>query len=886
MAEMGYSSVIHLVGLGGAGTNIVEAFLKNDKTLELLNTGVTRLSLMALDVADPDIKSLEETHKNVVETMKRNGIPQERLSLIAQSIKFPSAEAMFDFVQHKFKEHLTNEGIRVRKYNPWLPSTVAIPPLAGGAGRRRSLAKAIYNLNYYQLGIIKSLINMFKDHALASISSPIILVIFGLGGGSGGGMVFDFARHLRTAVGSGVPVIAMCVLPCAGDDPPAKGYSAYNAVDEFTALLNRETNEAIVKSLGEQYRNPFNAVLFLPLMPAYSKTGNIIRARDEVDEMITEMFYVLMDFDMADVLSGIGTEVGLKEDTIHTLSMVKVNYPVDAYVNAFKAKLEQTQQLYQIRVEKLEILDMINTVLEVKHREVSNLYKQYLIRTNAYNEEEFEEKRRQLIYGSPRFEEDFNLYVRGIQGQIRSWIEGALQFVSTARVVAEEGTIEDSIVKLVLQREDGSITDNLEGLMKNLLRTHSDFPELKGAIFERLQQLVPSSQAFSVQQKKLIEDFMNLAGLTERILEILRFYNEIRHLTDAMIRRYEILPQEELQPINFQEIKSELTTLYHILQLMVKTPSDEVKMIDEHLTYLQAIIGKFRGKRENFENELFRLEERKKRKEFDREKFQKESGGFFRFGKKRYAKERLNEVERELRVINEETLVLNQEIGDVDKVIDLYLDLLKKLEVTSDYRKKLNIILDLSKEYQRLFSEIIRPKRFYERTTELTQDEQVKIIHKIVTEQEEALSREGILTEILDLEHFKDYMRSVIRVYRTPNIMGLKSSYRSDYLWVTVQTPPGLWDSDLTQELYTALAAYVTGDVSKTITVREVQARDPWVIRIVVVGGRGRMEDLASYDEMERLNRKASEFEVSLSRSFLVEHDPSLKNLLEKIGAR
>ena len=83
MAELGYSSVIHLVGLGGAGTNIVEAFLKNDKTLDLLSTGVTRLSLMALDVADPDIKSLEETRKKVVELMKRKGIPQERLSLIA-----------------------------------------------------------------------------------------------------------------------------------------------------------------------------------------------------------------------------------------------------------------------------------------------------------------------------------------------------------------------------------------------------------------------------------------------------------------------------------------------------------------------------------------------------------------------------------------------------------------------------------------------------------------------------------------------------------------------------------------------------------------------------------------------------------------------------------
>ena len=169
MSDLGYSGVIHLVGLGGAGTNIVESFLKNEKTMELLEGGVSRLSLMALDIADPDIKGLEETHTKVLDAMKRNGIPRERLSLIARSIKFPSAEAMFDFVHHKFSEHLVNEGIRVKEYNPWLPSTVAIPPLAGGAGRRRSLAKAIYNLNYYQLGIIKSLINMYKDHALSSI---------------------------------------------------------------------------------------------------------------------------------------------------------------------------------------------------------------------------------------------------------------------------------------------------------------------------------------------------------------------------------------------------------------------------------------------------------------------------------------------------------------------------------------------------------------------------------------------------------------------------------------------------------------------------------------------------------------------------------------------
>ncbi len=881
MSNLGYSSVIHMVGLGGAGTNIVEHFLKNEKTMELLDSGATRLSMLAMDIADPDIKSLDDTTKRILEQMKRKGIPQERLSVIAKSVKFPSAEAMFDFVQNKFEEHLENEGIQIDEYYPWLQSTVAIPPLAGGAGRRRSLAKAIYNLNYYQLGIIKSFTNMFKDNALSSISSPIILIVFGLGGGTGSGMAMDFARHLRQAVGSGVPIMGLCVLPCTGDDPPAKGYSAFNAIKELNLLVNREKNALLTQGLGEVYRNPFNTVMFLPLMPAYSKTGNIMSARDEIDKMIVEMIYVLMDFDMADLMSGIGTEVGLTDDTIHTLSMIKVNYPVDAYVEAFKSNLQKMQQLAEIRKEKLDMLDKLKNVLVLKKDEVSEIYKDYLIKTNAYNAEDFEEKTKQLIHGSPRYDEDQNLYVRGIQDQINKWIDEIIQFVNTIKLVSFEFTIEDSIANLILAREDASPMDSLEGMIRNISKTHPEFRAQKAAIFERLEQLVPSSQRLTIRQKKLIEDFMNLAEVTERALEILTLYNDIRHLIDAISRRYEILPEEDRLNVNFKDMKSELTTIYHLLQLMIKPSRDEIKMIDEHLTYLQALIVKFRAKREELENELIRAEEKRKRKEFDRNKYEKESKGFSLFGKKKYSREKLREVERELQVIKEDELHFIDKLASSDILIEFYQDLSKKLEVTSEYRKKLNEVQILTLDYQEKLSGIMKSNRFYERTSELTGDEQGKIIYKILADQADELNREGILNEILDIDHFKDYMRSIIRIYRTPNIMGVKSSYRSDYLWVTVQTPPGVWDEDLTQELYTALAAYVTGDVSKTITVRIVECRDPWVIRVVVVAGRGRMEDLAQYDEMERLNRKASEFESGLSRSFLVEHKGSLDELIE-----
>jgi hypothetical protein len=425
--------------------------------------------------------------------------------------------------------------------------------------------------------------------------------------------------------------------------------------------------------------------------------------------------------------------------------------------------------------------------------------------------------------------------------------------------------------------------DSLEGLIRNISRTHPEFRGQKAAIFERLEQLVPSSQNLTIRQKKLIDDFINLAAITEQALDILTLYNENRHLIDAISRRYEILPEEDRLNVNFKDMKAELTTIYHLLQLMIKPSSDEIKMIDEHLTYLQALIVKFRSRHEELENELIRVEEKKKRMEFDRDKYEKDSKGFSLFGKKKYNREKLRDVERELQTVRENEIHLNSEVGSADTLIDFYQELAKKLEVTSDYRKQLQTVLELSEDYQEKLSGIIQSNRYYERTTELTGAEQGKIIFKILAEQEDQLNREGILEEILDVDHFKDYMRSIVRIYRTPNIMGMKSSYRSDYLWVTVQTPQGLWDEDLTQELYTALAGYVTGDVSKTITVRVVECRDPWVIRVVVIAGRGKIEDLAPYDEMERLNRKASDFESSLSRSFLVEHKGTLDELLSEL---
>jgi hypothetical protein len=843
---------------------------------------LTRLSLLAIDIADPEIRSLQETYEQIGRSMIKAGIPQERLRLIAQSVKFPTAEAMFDFINQKYGEYLVGEGSKLENFVPWLQTTMAIPPMAGGAGRRRALAKAIYALNYYQLGIIRNCINAFKEQALSSIVTPTVVMVYGLGGGTGSGVFFDFARHLRKVLGSGVPIIAFVITPCGGDDPPAKGCSAFVAMNELSLLLNKDYNEYVTKTYGEIYRNPLNALIYLPLLPAFSKVGNIVSARQEMDQMVVDLLYVLMDFDLADLLGGIGTEVGLTTNSAHTLGMTKVTYPVENYITAYKLSFEGMQMLQESRKEKLDILDEIYNVIKVDSDITRDLFKNYLIKTGTFNEEQFEEKLKTTINSNPRLEDDTTLHVKGTEIQVKNWLDDIMKFLSTIKLMGKSGPIEESIISLTLRKEGNRKLDNLEVLLTNLTKTYLEFPERKAAIVERLHQLIPSSQIFTLRQKKVLEDLVNIAELTERSLAILKFYDETRYLTDALMRYYEVLPECQTELEELKSIQTELGTIYLIIQLMLRTPADESRMIDEHLTYVNEILTQRMQKRGNFDNEVMRVQEIKKRKEFDKTKMERQVRKFL--SGKRYAREQLLDIDRELKRVEQEEAFAVENLDKVDATIKLYEKLAKRFELVSDYRKRLNKIVDLHHEYNAKIAEIGSQKPYFEKSADLTEREQLKIIFKILTEQEDTLTREVIFKQILDMDHFKDYMKSVIRAFKTPSVMGFKPTYKTDYIWVTISTPPNMWSEDLSQEVYTALAGYVTSEVSRTITVRVIESRDAWTTRVMVVGGRGKPDDMESFDEMQLLYSKSSDFERYLSRSFLLEHGVHASNIIKTIN--
>jgi hypothetical protein len=305
-------------------------------------------------------------------------------------------------------------------------------------------------------------------------------------------------------------------------------------------------------------------------------------------------------------------------------------------------------------------------------------------------------------------------------------------------------------------------------------------------------------------------------------------------------------------------------------------------MIDEHLAYVNEILTKRMHKRGDFDNEVIRVQEAKKRKEFDKSKMERQLRKTF--GAKKYAREQLLELDRDLKRLEQEEAFALDNLNQVDSTIKLYDKLAKRFELISEYRKRLNKIVDINKEYDQKIADISAPKKYFEKSADLTESEQQKIIFKILKEQEDTLTKEVIVRDILDADHYKDYMKSIVRVFKTPTVMGYKPTYKTDYLWVTVQSPNNLWTDDMSQEIYTALAGYVTSEVSRTITVRVTDSRDPWTTRVLVVGGRGKPEDMEAFDEMQLLYNKSTDFERHLSRSYLLEHSVAAGQIIRGLN--
>ena len=858
-------ATLHPIGLGGAGTNVVETYIRDRRVIErIASVEDLYVAVLAIDVADGDIRKLQATREIVLRELRQRGISTSRLRVIAESVKFPSPEAMFDFIYTKYPDFLRLDGVAIdkEKYKPIVTTSIDIPPLAGGVARKRSLSKSIYALNYYQLETIKRMIEEYKDTMVRNPGSNISVIVFGLGGGTGSGIVVDFARHLRKHVGEAVPIIGISILPVEADDPNVK-VAGYIALKELGFILSPRRNKWVVEKFGKVYENPFYAFFFIPMKPVYNKLGSLQLTHEVVDSEIVDMLHTIASIDIADALDHLQSGKMDDESYITVTRLMKVYYPIDKYIEILKYKLEIVETLARLVESKIKAIESLINILEDTRTKLLKLYEEHLRATGRYSEDAVKELVNS-IKSTPQYSRNVLMKARDIKVSVEDIVKSLYDIIANMEV--KEGTTEYNIIEMVRK---------LNELMGRAEEDVEAFSTTVKSLVDDLKGIIISAPRFTPEQKSLINAFAELARLLARSFYFIQLYVDVTELAKTI---HSIIGEESRKLV--EEARSEANTLLQAVNALMAGPGEESKLAESVVIALSGTIRRIEEELKIKEDERDRLESRIRKLRVEADQLRSKLRGILPFGKGKI-KARLRELEIQLRRLEEELSVLRDEYDELKKKFDI-LDSIRRLySVASEYRKSIEKIGELERKFNEELSRITRLEKVFTRVAELSHQEQIKILEKLLTGRVEELRREEALMRILDKERFNRFMRTVIGQLKNPTVLGVKPGFRTDRIWVTVLSPRGLWSDDLRKEVEAALAGYIEGEVSRCIAFREAAPIDPWTISLLIMVGKVKPQDLDIYDVLKHSYEASNPRDREFMRSFLKEWGYTLEALEE-----
>ncbi|MDP2719549.1 MAG: tubulin-like doman-containing protein [Dehalococcoidia bacterium] len=867
----------HFVGLGGTGTDVITSILGNtDFILPLLKTEGVRLSCLALDVASSQIDNLNSVYNDLQQKMRANSISRDKLSVVAKSFKDTKPEGLFDFVR-QYPQYSRNQNCTFPdNYRPWLSSITEIPELAGGVGRRRALSKAIYGQNHYVLRVTQDPVSMFLE-VVVSTNVPVIFVIYGLGGGSGSGMALDFTRDLKKFIGRGVPIVGVCVLPCSSDDPPAKGAPAFAALIEHGAVLNRITNSSLITKYGEAYTCPYEGFFFIPLALPLRQGKGLKYAQKTMDQALGDILINCLNFDLQDLLGQLRPALDVGDKWVHTLSTVLVSYPIQEYIDLTKSYLEKLNKMMMLKRHKKEIYGGENVaetggvfrILGSCYAELADIYRKWLIQRGRYEISKFDEVLKDFIYEEHTIDADFVMQITGVHDVIKSEVDELYKPVKAVRLDAHEGTVEHRI---------GKSLDRLYDDIIELPRKHFEFraeaPEILIGIREDLEAAVQLTR----KQSELLREVAEISEFLLDYLGALRRFMEAKKLADRLYRLLETSEQTEFREQSLAKIKEilnpEMVIISSFISSMFFPLHTEIKNIDEYLTGCRRMRRALDEKLRVAEDLCRQKEEMSLAAEGEKKESEKELSRvnrFFSSGKYRLLQSNLQEIDRRLSSLKEDIGIARAELLKIQMKKKEYEKIAQKYEVNSEYRRLLPEIIEMTDSYYRRQDELARDKGYYERTGELTEGEQLKIMQKILKGEERALSQENILKDILDHKHLRNYLSSVVNLFKAPDALGLTSEYRTELMWFVAWVPEGIWRIEMEEDVKAALASYIKHDVSRSLSIRHIVSGSPWTMRFLLVAARASPYHLREYQELKQAYEYTSPEDKKLAHSFLLE---------------
>jgi len=853
MAEREIFAQINFIGLGGTGCNVLTEMLSNDDFLKFyLDRQELRLNMLAVDVADGDVNRLKQKYDEVMAGLSERGVPRDKLFLAATTIKFNSPDVLFDFLQNYPKYLKTSEGRDIADYHPWIDSKMRIPNMAGGVGRMRGLAKAVYALNYYHFTQLPNILEEFLNRVSTSAVQPIIVMIFGAGGGTGSGIAYDMALHVRKKVGGGTPIMGLVVLPSNGDDSLAKGPSAYMTLEEYKTIFD----------LTKEQDNPFTSMFFLPLQVAVAETkgGTLNSAKSQIDEEILSVIKMMASFDMADMLADIGVNRNLRDRYMNVLGFLKARYPIEDYIGASRIYMEELRVLGDMIREKLSFFKSAEAYLNYLWGAGLEALANHLASIGE-SPGDADRRAEEIVRSNSKYEVDVSRVMKMLNDYLSN------DFIDRySPLLKSMGFAETS--------PEGSTLSTVVGSLE-YLRDKLASPEFNIEAFDEMVKRAKDAitQArFTARELELLGQIASFMDYSIMLVRVFQEFYLTRYLLDDLPRR--ISTQDAERAKEFRRIVDEdLSSLIQYLTTVISKPRDEKSSLPQYAGSFQGVRGRTAERLKTLKIEMDQIGASIARynAELEEVKSDLKHTGILSGGRRKRLEKEMSRLNEEITRAQAELDAKKREHDSWQSILDSVNAMLKYADVTGSYWKALNNYVSLDQKYNEVLSNAVRSDHFFESVLDLSEEERLKIIALMLSGVEDAqLRTPEMLSKIVDMPRFKGNLKGKMRVFSSPSFFGLKEEYRTDSVWTIVSTPI-IWDSELEEELKNQVAQYLSIKASLGVSVRPINPVEPWTVEFLVVMSKARPEDLEIYDEIKQNALSYSPEELRQFKSYRVE---------------
>ncbi len=270
---------VHFVGIGKAGAGVLAQILE-DLPDDFLSAEGSSLTALAVDIGDQDLGPVRAAVEKLAND--RANVETVALEMPARKDLFSTLRRYREFLKLEYPRYYWNPN-----YEPWLPSKTTLPQ--AGEPLHRATAKAIYGRAYYDgERPLRSALQRFTQNVDATANQSVVCIIFGMGGGTGSGIVVDLARHLSNVnFGRRALVLGIGIAPCEGDPEAHRGPHLFPVLNELDCMGDQSKNEGVIAVWGDLYRNPFTGgFITVPQNHVWEATKDLAATHDRVNREI------------------------------------------------------------------------------------------------------------------------------------------------------------------------------------------------------------------------------------------------------------------------------------------------------------------------------------------------------------------------------------------------------------------------------------------------------------------------------------------------------------------------------------------------------------------------------------------------------------------------